>query len=58
MFKWFCIRLAAGHKVVQMERREELRKDMEAAEAAIEKGRLVDSPWMYKGIHSYVFFYG
>ncbi|KAF8383287.1 hypothetical protein PRIPAC_72429 [Pristionchus pacificus] len=43
------IKLAAGHKVVQMERREELRKDMEAAEAAIEKGKLVDSPWTFKG---------
>lgn len=46
--------MAAGHKVVQMERREELRKDMEAAEAAIEKGKLVDSPWTFKGMHSYV----
>lgn len=43
------IKLAAGHKVNQMERREELRKDMEAAEAAIEKGKIVNSPWMYKG---------
>ncbi|GMS80178.1 hypothetical protein PENTCL1PPCAC_2353, partial [Pristionchus entomophagus] len=43
------IKLAAGHKVNQVERREELRKEMEAVEAAIEKGKIVDSPWMFKG---------
>ncbi|GMT07957.1 hypothetical protein PENTCL1PPCAC_30131, partial [Pristionchus entomophagus] len=43
------IKLAAGYKVMQIERREELRKEMEAVEAAVEKGKIVDSSWMFKG---------
>ncbi|GMT10677.1 hypothetical protein PFISCL1PPCAC_1974, partial [Pristionchus fissidentatus] len=43
------IKLAAGHKVEQMERREEMRKEIEAVEVAIGKGKVVDSPWLFKG---------
>ncbi|XGW14981.1 hypothetical protein V3C99_000902 [Haemonchus contortus] len=43
------IRLAAGHKVAQMEAREKYRKDFEAAEAAKRAGQDVSSPWAFKG---------
>ncbi|KAK6014629.1 hypothetical protein OSTOST_19985, partial [Ostertagia ostertagi] len=42
------IRLAAGHKVAQMEAREKYRKDFEAAQAAKRAGKDVSSPWAFK----------
>ncbi|VDL63852.1 unnamed protein product [Nippostrongylus brasiliensis] len=42
------IRLAAGHKVAQMEARERHRKELEAVQAAKRAGKEVDSPWAFK----------
>ncbi|ETN84609.1 transporter, major facilitator family protein [Necator americanus] len=42
------IRLAAGHKVAQMEAREKYRKELEAAQAASRAGENVNSPWAFK----------
>lgn len=42
------IRLAAGHKVAQMEARERYRKELEAVQAAKRAGQNVDSPWAFK----------
>ncbi|KAK6758862.1 hypothetical protein RB195_016221 [Necator americanus] len=44
------IRLAAGHKVAQMEAREKYRKELEAAQAASRAGENVNSPWAFKGL--------
>ncbi|CAB3398915.1 unnamed protein product [Caenorhabditis bovis] len=43
------IRLAAGHKVAQMEMRQQYRKEMEQAKQAANAGVVIDSPWVYKG---------
>ncbi|CAJ0588048.1 unnamed protein product [Cylicocyclus nassatus] len=43
------IRLAAGHKVAQMEVREKYRKELEAVQAAKLAGESVDSPWVFRG---------
>ncbi|EPB65275.1 hypothetical protein ANCCEY_15662 [Ancylostoma ceylanicum] len=43
------IRLAAGHKVAQMEAREKYRKELEAVQAATRAGQNIDSPWAFKG---------
>ncbi|CAI4225120.1 unnamed protein product [Auanema sp. JU1783] len=42
------IRLAAGHKLAQMEIREQLKKEMLEAEAATKAGKAVASPWAFK----------
>ncbi|CAI2355237.1 unnamed protein product [Caenorhabditis sp. 36 PRJEB53466] len=42
------IRLAAGHKVNQMEMRVQHRKELELANAAELKGEKVESPWVFK----------
>ncbi|KJH41940.1 hypothetical protein DICVIV_12070 [Dictyocaulus viviparus] len=43
------IRLAAGHKVAQMELREKYRKELEAVQFANRAGHEIDSPWIFKG---------
>ncbi|CAI5451066.1 unnamed protein product [Caenorhabditis angaria] len=43
------IRLAAGHKVAQMEVRKQHRQDLEQAKAAERAGETIDSPWVFKG---------
>ncbi|KAJ1350743.1 hypothetical protein KIN20_006618 [Parelaphostrongylus tenuis] len=43
------IRLAAGHKVAQMELREKYRKELEAVQSASRAGHEIDSPWVFRG---------
>ncbi|VDM60039.1 unnamed protein product [Angiostrongylus costaricensis] len=42
------IRLAAGHKVAQMELREKYRRELEAVQSANRAGHEIDSPWIFR----------